>query len=287
MKLCSVVVLYRPDGETLDFLRASASRANPVVAVWNACPSDQKAAFAGVDGLTLCPQSTNVGLSRALNIGIETAFAAGADRVLLLDQDSRPDASMGEALAEIGNLADREGVRVGLVGPTLRDRKASGAVNAVRTDAGRYQIVPSLSTSGSLIDKQAYRAVGPMWDDLFIDGIDHEWCYRAKFKGFSIVQARDVSMEHDMGDAGVNVFGRYKPIHRSPVRHYHIVRNILWLARQRQVPKSFSAKEVCKLAYRIPAYIAVSTARGATMSNIFRGIRHGLFGTPAKVDLEF
>jgi len=282
MKITTVVILYRPDSETIAFFEAYASASTPVVAVWNEFASHESEPFRNNEAIALHANPSNIGLALALNIGIERAFADGADRVLLLDQDSRPSRDMAVSLSAAFDRASADGVAIGLIGPTLRDRKAGGAVNAEGDSERSYQIVAGLSTSGSLIDKAAFEAVGRMWDPLFIDGIDHEWCYRAQHRGLSIVRSRTVEMDHDMGDAGINFFGRYKPIHRSPFRHYHIVRNTLWLASLDHVPKSFAKSELAKLAYRMPTYFLVSSSKIQTLNSILRGLRDGLFAKPEK-----
>lgn len=279
MKLYNVVVLYRPDEDVLDFVKSYAGAVNPMVAVWNECAPGDAERLADVEGVIVHAMPSNVGLAAALNIGIADAFARGADRVLLLDQDSRPDGDMVRRLSVVMDEALRDGVHTAMIGPTLNDAKAGGVVNSAAAATGNYQPVARLATSGSLVDRAAWEAVGPMWEPLFIDCIDHEWCYRAGHKGFTILQATTVTMEHDMGDAGVNFLGRYKPIHRSPVRHYYIVRNTLWTARLGHVPKSFSLVELIKLGYRIPTYLLVSSSRAATASGMARATRDGLFGS--------
>ncbi|MBB5685732.1 glycosyltransferase [Sphingobium boeckii] len=270
----------------MDFIRCYASLANPVVVVWNEFSRDNGRILSGVCGLTVCAIPTNIGLAAALNIGIEKAFDSGAERVLLLDQDSRPTPEMLGRLSSVFDAAVLQGVNVALAGPTLRDRKAHGVVNRVKDRNKAFEIVPRLSTSGSLIDREAFEKVRGMWADLFIDCIDHEWCYRAQSMGFSIVQAVDVDMNHDMGDSGINFLGHYKPIHRSPVRHYYITRNVIWMARQAYVPKMFTVMELLKLLYRIPVYFIVSSSKSKTAVGIVNGIRDGLFALPAKRRLD-
>lgn len=282
MNISAVIVLYRPDPDTIAFVKSYASVDTPVVAVWNEFPEHGIDPFRDDEAVTLYANPSNIGLATALNIGIERAFARGADRVLLLDQDSRPTRSMAESLSAAFDGASADGVVVGLIGPTLRDRKAGGVVNPLGDSDCAYQIVAGLSTSGSLIDRTAFEAVGRMWDALFIDGIDHEWCYRAQGIGFSIVQSRTVEMDHDMGDAGINFFGRYKPIHRSYFRHYYIVRNTFWLAGLSHVPKLFAGFEIAKLVYRMPTYFLVSSSKMRTINSIIRGLRDGLFAKPEK-----
>lgn len=282
MTITTVIVIYKPDEETLAFVESYASAINPVVVAWNECTLGDDQRLQDNPAVTLIKNSRNIGLAKALNAGIIRAFETGATDVFLLDQDSRPDVRVAESLRASRARALSDGKNVGLIGPTLKDRKANGVVNAMSAAGGEHQAVSTLSTSGSLIAKDVFETVGPMWEMLFIDGIDHEWCYRAQSRGFCIIQSRAVEMEHDMGDAGINFFGRYKPIHRSPFRHYHIIRNSLWLLRLPHVPKSFSLLELAKMAYRIPVYMLVSTSKFQSLSAIFRGVRDGIFVTPVK-----
>lgn len=83
-------------------------------------------------------------------------------------------------------------------------------------------------------------------------------------------------MEHDMGEGAVSVFGRFKPIHRSAVRHYFIIRNTLWLARKHYIPLRWRMSEVLKLAYRAPAYLFFSSDRARSARNVMRAVADGL-----------
>lgn len=280
MKICAVVVFYRPDAETIAFVDRFASLAVPVVVVWNEFENSGSIPFAGNPAVSLIGNSSNLGLASALNMGIERAFSQGAQRVLLLDQDSRPDPEMAHLLSAALDRASADGLRVGLVGPTLSDRKAGGLLGARDRGNRAYQIVPRLSTSGSLIDRAVIETTGKMCSALFIDSIDHEWCYRAQSRGYVIIQSNLVKMEHDMGDAGVNFFGTFKPIHRSAFRHYHILRNTLWLWKIKYIPRSFLFSESLKLIYRIPVYFWVSSSRRDTIRAILKGLRDGLFLKP-------
>lgn len=276
MSVVSIVVLYRPDSETVEFVRKFSSSGNRVVAVWNEFESIIENPFKDDSFVTLVANERNIGLAKALNVGIETARDYGADFFLLLDQDSRPDSDLPQKLMTSRDQAVRDGLSVALTGPTLRDRKADGDVNSRNRRGGaEYEVVRGLSTSGSLVDRRALDLVGPMWESLFIDGIDHEWCFRAQSRNFCIIRS-SVEMLHDMGDSGVNFLGRYKPIHRSPFRHYYIVRNAIWLVRLPHVPWDFSLSEMAKMLYRIPIYLIVSSSRRQSIISIVKGLSDGL-----------
>ena len=273
LTLVSVVVLYQPDTAVLDFWREFARQGEPLIAVLN---SNEAADVCNVESAKfakLIVNSENRGLAVALNQGLAAAKDMGARYVMLLDQDSQPPIGMGHKLAAELETLKRNRQPYAAIGPTLLDRKAGGELQSKSRPDKAIIDWPTIATSGTVIDMAAQGVIGNMRDDLFIDGIDHEWCHRARSKGFRIGASTSVTMPHDMGDDGIVIFGRYRPLHRSPVRHYYIVRNTLWLAQLSYISTKWRAKEVAKLVYRIPAYLLNSSDRGRTLKSLFRAFQ--------------
>lgn len=269
-----VVVLFHPADADIDSLVALSDRGWNPVAVINAA-SDHAVVRLRTAGIEVVQNPANQGLARALNQGIERVFATGADYVMLLDQDTRPPAGMlGDLLARAERFVAAGG-RLASLGPCPADRKVRGHRTGA---AGTVRRVDTIITSGQVIPRTAHAAVGGMWNELFIDYIDHEWCFRAGAAGLETVMAEDVAMPHDMGDAAVGPRGHERIVHRSPVRHFHLVRNALWLQRCAHVPMKWRLGELARLAYRIPTFLAVSTNRRASLAAISHALRDGFAG---------
>lgn len=269
-----VVVLYHPDQEALDHIENLARDGFSVLAISNGITATQAETLTEFAGVTLVDNLTNIGLARALNQGIGRFLAGNAPFVLLLDQDSRLTPDKISSLGQRASVLSAQGVRLGCLAPRLVDRKSPDA------KVGAAGEPVTVATSGSLLTRQALLATGMMWEQLFIDGIDHEWCFRARMAGYQIVVADDIVLTHDMGDDGVRVGGRYRPIHRSPARHYHILRNTLWLQRCRYIPLRWRLLELAKGLYRAPVYLGVSNDRLATLRAIGRAIIDGTASPP-------
>src|SRR4030095_5315976 len=55
-------------------------------------------------------------------------------------------------------------------------------------------------TSGTLLSLNAYDAIGRFRDDFFIDGIDHEYCLRARAKRYRILLMLAPLLVHSIGE---------------------------------------------------------------------------------------
>lgn len=270
-----VVVLYHPADSVLNLVDTLVAGGCSVVVVVNAAGSAVVQKLQATDSVSVIDNHGNLGLAKALNQGIERAFVVNrSDYVALFDQDSMPDADLPHRLAVELTMW---GAQVACIGPQLIDRKNREAqYHSNRVVSPDYP--RSIPTSGTVISQAAYRAVGPMMEELFIDGIDHEWCLRAWSKGYSVRVSANVAMLHDMGDASMNYFGRYKPVHRSPLRHYYVVRNTLYLMRFTYLPLAWRFSELLKTPRRIAAYVVFSSDRWRTLRLIAHAVRDGFAG---------
>jgi rhamnosyltransferase len=277
-KLVNIVVLYEPDRAILNFWCDFINKGELLIGVLNTTASTDLPSIDLLKFTKLILNQENLGLAIALNQGLAAAKDIGASHVMLLDQDSQPPVGMGHNLAVRLETLKNTGKPYAAISPTLMDRKAGAELHfSSYVDASMNNSIidrPSIATSGTVIDMAALEMIGNMRDDLFIDGIDHEWCFRARSKGFRIGASPRVTMPHDMGDDGIVISGRYRPLHRSPVRHYYIVRNTLWLAQLAYIPRKWRAKEVAKLLYRIPVYFLNSSDRAATFKSLFRALQN-------------
>jgi rhamnosyltransferase len=121
-----------------------------------------------------------------------------------------------------------------------------------------------------------------MCEWLFIDGIDHEWCFRAQYNGLEIVRSNYRVMDHNMGDGGLTLLGRYRPLHANPIRHFYIVRNTIYLSKMSYISVNWRIWELLKLSYRIPTYMLISSDRIESVRKITSGFWQGIRSTSNK-----
>ena len=93
---------------------------------------------------------------------------------------------------------------------------------------GDYELLQAIA-SGKVIRLSALEQVGLMMEELFIDWVDIEWCWRARSSGYQIIGSANVVIDHTLGDESRNL--GYREVNlRSPTRHYYITRNAFALA---------------------------------------------------------
>jgi rhamnosyltransferase len=232
--VCAVVVTYHPDAGLPNRLSSVSAQAGAVVVVDNGSADAERSMLreaASDPKIDLLLNPENLGLARAINIGIQRAAALGYSWVLLLDQDTLVDAHMLHTLSAIvASFPDRE--RLAVVGSNFRDsnERAPGAPDRQAPDETSddgWEDVDCAITSGSLLPLAAHFAIGPFREEFFIDYVDEEYCLRAKAKGYRVIRSRKQIMLHTIGAPTVHktLWIRKWTSNHTPDRRYYIARN--------------------------------------------------------------
>ena len=228
--ICAVLVTYHPDDDFPVRLARVISQVGAAVVVDNGSSASEldmlKRATAGAAASVLIENSENLGIARALNIGVHHAQSQGRLWALLLDQDTLVDPDMVEQLLSIQASVVVDSVAA--IGSRFRDTSGH-TVEPIRLSAqgNHWQEVESVITSGCLLSLRAYAAVGPFREDFFIDYVDTEFCFRARAAGFRIVITRAALMSHSVGAATSHTMigGKTWTSNHSAERRYYIARN--------------------------------------------------------------
>ena len=222
----------------------------------------------------------NVGIAKAQNEGIRYAIENNFDYIFFLDQDSISPAGIVNSLVEGYELIAGKGIKIGGIGP-LPINRVTGKDYPV--DIIGYLQIPDniiveardLMNSASLINVRLFCEVGMMDESLFIDGVDHELCWRAYAKGYRFFINRNISLSHKLGEGDQRLFGKSIKI-PTPFRTYYQYRNYFWLLRRKYVPLSWKVlngiKYICKYFY----YPIFCKSGSMYLKNMNRGIVDGI-----------
>ena len=176
------------------------------------------------DNITYLPLNDNMGIAKALNEGFEIAKRLGSDYILTMDQDSSLPTNM---IQEYMNFIEGRNEKIGLVAPLINMYNGEN-----KQVSDTYVKIDEAITSGSLIPLLAYNEVGGFKEEMFIDGVDFEFCWNLKRHGYSIYQLNNVLMQHQLGDSKeYSLWGKhlFYVTNHNYIRRYYMTRNSLYI----------------------------------------------------------
>ena len=235
--IAGVLVSYEPEAQTLNDTFASLlPQLDHLFLVDNGSSIDPADLLdlKGEERLTIIRLDENLGIATAQNAGIAAAREMGADFVVLSDQDTvYPQGAISRLL----DVFERWPKAAAVV-PLFNDVNKSSSDGFILENSyffspttvagGEHSLLQAIA-SGKVIKLSTLEDIGTMDEDLFIDWVDLEWCWRARRRGYQVIGSGDVEVSHSLGDTSRNI--GYREVNlRSPLRHYYITRNAFSLA---------------------------------------------------------
>jgi rhamnosyltransferase len=288
MRILAVAVTYNPDLELLArVLTSVASQVQGVAVVDNgSANAGEIQRIASGFQAQLIGNHQNLGIAAAQNQGLALARAGSFTHILLLDQDTVLAPGMVADLA--GNLRILEAgpADVAAIGPAYYELNSQQQTRAYQANGLRLSRISlksekrpvpsdSIIASGSLIPLAVLEKVGGFREDLFIDLVDVEWCFRARAAGYRSFLSPTARVDHRLGSGTVKLGSRQIAVH-MPVRNYYWVRNSLWLARQSYTPMAWRLYFISRCLAFVGTYTALADRKGQRLRLMTRGIRDGL-----------
>jgi len=289
--VCAVIVTYHLDLNRLKvLLEVALPQADHLVVVDNGSDHQVLASvqtWAGHDGFSVIGIGENVGVAAAQNQGVTWARAQGCSHVLMLDQDSIPSSGMVQKLLAALDETGSSGISIAAAGPRLVDRRTGASTPFVRIGLfgvtkrecrdENSSLIPTdfLISSGMLIPLAILDRVGLPEEDLFIDNVDLEWCFRARSMGLSLYGVYDAVMEHSVGDHVVQL-GPYVIYLHAPLRQYYIMRNRILLYQRSYSPWGWIIQDFVRMLFKLMAFSLFIPPRRQNITMMLKGIKDGL-----------
>ena len=235
-----------------------------------------------LDNLVYFPQYDNLGIAKAQNIGIKYALDKRYDFILFSDPDSYVPKESIDSLVSVYSKLNNRGYTIGAIGSSAINQM-TGQPYGIRKwtfieekDEDRVIEVTHTMNSISLIPTNLFKKVGLMDESLFIDGVDYEWCWRAKsLSGARFFVSKDVPIEHNLGRE-TRIFCGHSVYIAAPKRLYFEFRNYLWLVRRDYVPMKWKRYNAWKYLLKIPYYSIFVSPRWDNFKFIIKGIQDGI-----------
>jgi rhamnosyltransferase len=270
-----LVTLYNPD---VKFFAANLSSYIDQVSLVIICDNsdcNDKAEEIGVlasryRNVSLLNLGGNKGIAVAQNIGARYAIQRGWSYLIEMDQDSElPSNYVKKIASSYCQLVDA-GIQVGGIGPLAVKAGDEFIYHKRKPDIGLVSVEKTLS-SGFFYSTDAYKKIGPKYEELFIDYVDWEWCWRARSLGFAIYIDTNLKISHMLGE-GHRRFLLWKVGMPAPIRHYYQYRNSLHLLRFSHIPLRWRLSRIIVNLVKFPIYALFSKQGMLRTKYILKGV---------------
>lgn len=280
MKIGLVLVTYRMEMSiVLTKLKRYIDFFDKIVVVDNT-PNNTQNCYNFFPNCEYFSTGENMGIAKAQNIGSLKIMDYGIDYLMYLDQDSSLDKKEFFKLKK--SLKELKEIKLGAIGPRpvnsstmqpykgrFKNGKPFSSKNIIETT--------EIISSGMIIPVKVYKDVGGYEESLFIDGVDHEWCWRARTKGYKILMNQNVKLNHQVGEGDKFIFFiRFRV--PAPIRTYYQYRNYFKLIKRSYVPVYWKISNAIKYVIKIIVYSFFfengKEYRKHIMSGIIDGIRN-------------
>lgn len=236
MTFSTVVIWYKPDNSSLENIKKYSSLFNKIFIVDNS-KTDNSNLIKDFNNIVYIPNLSNLGIAKATNIGCERAFQDGFDWVMTMDQDSSWEIT---ELKKFINLVENNKDKSIISFAPVHSNKTKSLVGELKEKSNKKiksQIIyqSKVMASGNIISLKVWKEVNGFNNDLFIDEVDHEFCYKLIEAGYKICEFQDISMYHTLGNVKKTILPR--PCKHSGVRLFYIFRNMLYI--KDKYPKYF------------------------------------------------
>ncbi|WP_022753761.1 glycosyltransferase [Butyrivibrio fibrisolvens] len=223
MKIIGIISLYNPVSEYCRNIQKVSTMVDLLILIDDSekCHREiiEKVLY---DNVKYIWNGNNYGLSKSINRGITIALENGAEWIFVMDQDSYPENDIIAIYSEyIKNNLNKD---IALIAPQYNyDRRKRKAKEGTKN-------IKFANLSGSLINVEALNEIGLYNERFVIDGLDVEWCLRARKKEYRLVECCKAVLHHCPGETrylsicGKHVWGYG---FSTPDRHYYQIKAAL------------------------------------------------------------
>lgn len=242
--VCAGIVTYNPDIKLLKHnIDSIINQVSMIIVVDNGSDNfDEISNFLDEYRVIIVKNEKNKGIAYALNQLCNVAYKKKYDWIITLDQDSVSSDGL------VKELSLNINPQTAIIAPNIvyknNEKYADYASSGVKEETW-------VITSASLMSLNVWNEINGFDDELFIDGVDKDYCIRAHKYGYKIYKDYNITLLHELGNLKCkNIFGKtiYVTNHNA-FRKYYMARNAIYL--DYKLKLNDSKKYIIKLITKI------------------------------------
>lgn len=232
----------------------------------------------------------NKGIATATNIALQEFINQDFDFVLTSDQDSNYPENYISNFKKNKNVLNDDNIAV--YTPVFFDENENDYADIIVESkvfmkkikaSEEYTDVFHAIASGMIINLKHLHEIGMMDENLFIDWVDLEFCWRVRYFKKRIICCRNMTIHHKLGDEAKDI-GYRKVSLRSWIRNYYITRNSFYLAIHTNYLRKISKLVLFLKSFRyIIGYTVLCKEHFTNLRYTVRGMHDGIHAYLGKI----
>ncbi len=219
--ICGVTVLYKPSKEVFENIESYIYDLDKLYLIDNSEKKDEKLENKFINfssKIEYIKMNGNEGIAKALNVAKNKAIEENYEWLLTMDQDSKFEKNDFSKMLSL--------VKINFSKETIIFSPFHKTVN--KSPLNKKVVEKTrVMTSGNLLNLKLVREIGDFDNNLFIDEVDHDFCYRINRSGYKIKVFNEIILKHNLGNIKNYLF--FSVTNHNYIRRYYITRNRLYM----------------------------------------------------------
>lgn len=220
--IAAVIPIFNPHDSIIENIKSYAPYIDTLYIIYNSPVSIKiEKAISSLNNICILHQGDNIGVAKALNLALSKATHSNYYWLLTMDQDSSFEGNTFQSLLSSLHTISHSNL---IIFSPIHNKKFI-QINK----ASSLQEIPYVMTSGNLVNISLANKLNGYDENLFIDEVDHEFCFHARQRGFHIICDTSIALNHHLGKAH-QTFSKIKLY--PAIRLYYMTRNYLYLRKK-------------------------------------------------------
>lgn len=274
MKLAGVITLYHPDKNVLSNIKTFLGQLDILYVLDNTENPDisTKEIFSKIEKVEYKAFGDNMGISYAMNYALKNA--GDYDFLLTMDQDSYFMPGMMKKYKQAIEAQEKINPQKTGVYSVNFDQKVDVPMPGCKK-------IDTAITSGSIIPVHLAIKIGGFDENLFIDEVDNEFCYRVKKNGYDILEFPSIILNHSLGHQTFHqILGfHYNTFNHNALRKYYMTRNRIYVLKKYPEIRCWYIKNIIKDIIKV---LLAENNKKYKITYIVKGMRDGIMNRMGK-----
>ncbi len=188
----AVVVLYNPEKEDFSNIMSYVGKVDVIYIIDNSAENNARKIreVVPIDDKSIIYRHfpENLGLCKGMNVGINELVKCGCKWAFTMNSDSYFKNDVVKVFRDYVNSHDCR--RIAILAPVYTfDRHKASTYNGTRE-------LKRAMMSGNYLNIDVFKKMGGFLEELFVDGLDNEYCIRLRKRKYKIIECGNALMEH-------------------------------------------------------------------------------------------